>query len=123
MSKHLVGAAALLLALAAPAGAQQSPASRQSNATAMGQTEGNGLAGFLTPEQQAMLTHEAPGGTKTQRAAWHRDQEQKFAHMSETDRIKFKDGLQHRWDALPEKQKDRIKRQLGAQMTQQDNGL
>lgn len=123
MSKYLVPAGALLLALAAPAGAQQSPASRQSNATATGHTEGNGLAGFLTPEQQAMLTHEAPNGTKAQRAAWHRDQEQKFAHMSETDRIKFKDGLQHRWDALPEKQKDSIKRQLGGQMTQQNNGL
>jgi hypothetical protein len=121
----LLPAAALLLAMAAPAMAQQAAPNPQdqSNATFTGHGKGNGLAGFLTPEQQAMLRRQARGMPQDQRKAWRHDQRQKFAGMSETDRAKFKDDLQRQWDALPQKQKDRIQQRLAARMTQQNNGL
>lgn len=125
MSRYLPPAAALLLVMAAPAVAQPatSPAQDQSNAAATGHSRGNGLAGFLSPEQMAMLRRQARGVPQDQRKGWRRDQMQKLAAMSESDRIAFKDSLQRQWDGLPQKQKDRIQQRLAARMTQQNNGL
>jgi hypothetical protein len=123
MSRYLPPAAALLLALATPAMAQPATAQDQSNAAATGHSRGNGLAGFLSPEQMAMLRRQARSVPQDQRKGWRKDQMQKLAAMSESDRIKFKDDLQRQWDGLPQKQKDRIQQRLAARMTQQNNGL
>jgi hypothetical protein len=111
--------------MAAPAVAQPatSPAQDQSNAAATGHSRSNGVAGFLSPEQMAMLRRQARGAPQDQRKGWRRDQMQKLAAMSESDRIAFKDSLQRQWDGLPQKQKDRIQQRLAARMTQQNNGL
>jgi hypothetical protein len=127
MPRYLPPAAALLLIMAAPATAQQgapnSATQGQSNAAATGHSGGSGLAGFLSPEQMAMFRRQAHGMAQDQRKGWRRDQMQKFAAMSESDRIAFKDGLQRQWDALPQKQKDRIQQRLANRMTQQNSGL
>jgi hypothetical protein len=79
------------------------------------------LARILTPEQRAMFMADARGQTndmtRDQRHAWRKDQIQKIAAMSPTERQAFQSGLQARWDALPPARKNRIEQRLAQRET------
>jgi len=74
------------------------------------------LAAFLSPEQRAAFMLKAREETRDmsrdQRQAWRKDQVQKLASMSDTDKQKLKADLQARWDALPADRKARIQQRL-----------
>lgn len=123
-----VFAAALLLtplpALAAtpPAlQAEQSPAMPAPAGNRMGR--GGKLAGFLTPQQRAVLLLSAQGQIKdmtpAQKQAFRKDQVKKILSMSDSERQKFKTDLQARWDALPPGQKNRLEQRLARQQAGQ----
>ena len=77
---------------------------------------GGKLAAFLTPEQRAAFMLKAREETRDmsrdQRRAWRKDQIQKLAAMSDTDKQKLKADLQARWDALPADRKARLEQRL-----------
>ena len=77
---------------------------------------GGKLAGFLTPEQRAAFMLKARDETRDmsrdQRRAWRKDQVQKLASLSDTDKQKLKAELQARWDALPADRKARLEQRL-----------
>lgn len=77
---------------------------------------GGKLAAFLTPEQRAAFLLKAREEThdmsRDQRRAWRKDQMQKLASMSDTDKQKLKADLQARWDALPADRKARLEQRL-----------
>jgi hypothetical protein len=90
----------------------------------MGQSRGSNLKGVLTPEQQAMWMRENHvGGNSADQQTWARQQSEKLAGMSETERQQLVNRLQKDFDGLPQKEKDRIHRQLAGRMTQQNSGL
>jgi hypothetical protein len=111
--------AAPLPVLAATPGAvqaEQGPAMPGPD-SGFGRHQGGGkFAGLLSPEQRAAFmlqareqTHDM---TRDQKQAWRKDQMQKLTGMSETDRQKFKAGLQARWDALPAGRKAKIQQRM-----------
>jgi hypothetical protein len=101
----------------APAGAQ-SPAAPPPPSTFAGKGHGGRLNSFLTPEQQAMFMMEARDQLKTiapdQRKAWRQRQVQKLMAMSVSERQDFKNGLQAKFDALPDKRKQRLEQRIAA---------
>lgn len=124
--KYLLLAASLaalpltaLAALAAAPGAvqaQQSPAMPGPDGGFARHHGGGKLAAFLTPEQRAAFMLKAREETsdmsRDQRRAWRKDQMQKLAILSDTDKQKLKTELQARWDALPADRKARIQQRL-----------
>jgi hypothetical protein len=85
------------------------------------QPGGGKLAGFLTPEQRAMLMMQSRDEVKEmapdERKTYRRDEIAKLMGMSDGQREKLKADLQAKWDALPQKRKDRIEERLA---TRQD---
>jgi hypothetical protein len=82
-----------------------------------GRHQGGGrLAALLTPEQRAAFMLKAREETHDmsadQRKAWRKDQIQKLASMSETDKQNLRADLQARWDALPADRKARLQQRL-----------
>jgi hypothetical protein len=77
---------------------------------------GGKLAAFLSPEQRAALMlkarEETSGMSRDQRRAWRKDQVQKLASLSDTDKQKLRADLQARWDALPADRKARLEQRL-----------
>ena len=120
----LIPVAAPVVALAAtpPAlQAEQSP-TMPGPAGLHGQRQGHGkLAGLLSPEQRAMLQLEMRDQIKSMspadRLAFRKTQMQKLVAMSPADRQKFAGNLQSKWDALPQRQKDRLRQRLARQAT------
>ena len=118
--------AAGLVALSLPSSANQ-PGAVQAlqNPPPADQTPGHGgkgkLARTITPEQRAMFMADARRQTKDmtrdQRRTWRKDQIQKIAAMSPTERQAFQSGLQARWDALPPARKSRIEQRLAERET------
>lgn len=93
----------------------------------MGQSNGLGLAGFLTPEQRAVYLMDQRQKTKNmtsaRRRAWERSELQKLSSLSQNSRQQLKIHLQAKWDALPQAQKDSIEQRLANAQTRQNNGL
>lgn len=79
------------------------------------------LAGLLSPEQRAMLQLEIRDQIKSMnsadRLAFRKTQMQKLVAMSPADRQKFAGNLHSKWDALPQRQKDRLRQRLARQAT------
>jgi len=73
---------------------------------------GGKLLSFLTPEQRIAFLMQAHQEAREQRRTFRREQFQKLAAMSESDRQKFKTDLQARWDALPADRKARIEQRM-----------
>ena len=77
---------------------------------------GGKLAAFLTPEQRAAFMLKAREETRDmsrdQRRAWRKDQVQKLASLSDTDKQKLQADLQARWDVMPADRKARIEQRL-----------
>jgi hypothetical protein len=77
---------------------------------------GGKLAAFLSPEQRAAFMlkarEETSGMSRDQRRAWRKDQVQKLASLSDTDKQKLRADLQARWDALPADRKARLEQRL-----------
>ena len=96
--------------------AQQSPAMPGPDGGFGRHHGGSKLAAFLSPEQRAAFMLKAREETRDmsrdQRKAWRKDQMQKLASLSDTDRQKFKADLQARWDALPADRKARMEQRL-----------
>lgn len=126
---HLcIGLVAGLVAGPAPVlAASPSPVPPQgdTNGNYMGHSRGSGLSGFLSPEQRVIYMQEqgVRGMTADQRQAWRKQEVQKLAAMSQTDRDNLKTDLQKKWDALPQDRKTRIEQRLANRMTQQNSGL
>jgi hypothetical protein len=103
--------------LTAPVLAQTSAAPPPAKSTGRGHGGGR-LESFLTPEQQAMFMMDARDQTKAmtedQRKAWRQDQVQKLIAMSAGQRQDFKNGLQAKFDALPDKRKQRLEQRIAA---------
>lgn len=116
MSLPILGMCAALPAIAATPGALQAEQSPTMPSPAQG--KGGKLAGFLTPEQQAVFAldnrTQVKDMTPEQRKTWRKDQTAKFLAMAPADRQKFKADLQAKWDALPDRQKTRISQRLAA---------
>ena len=96
--------------------AEQSPTMPGPDA-GFGRHQGGGkLAALLTPQQRAAFMLEAREETRDmsrdQRRAWRKDQVQKIASMSDTDKQKFQADLQARWDSLPADRKARLEKRL-----------
>ena len=95
--------------------AEQSPTMPGPEAGFAGR-HGGKLAAFLSPEQRAAFLLKAREETRDmsrdQRRAWRKDQMQKLASMSDTDKQKLKADLQARWDALPADRKARLEQRL-----------
>jgi len=95
--------------------AQQSPAMPGPQG-GFGRHGSGRLAAFLTPEQRVAFMmkarEETSGMTRDQRQAWRKDQAQKLAAMSDTDKQTLKSELQARWDALPADRKARIEQRM-----------
>jgi hypothetical protein len=79
---------------------------------------GGKLARLLTPQQLAAFQLQArtqtQGMTPDQRKAWRKDQVRKLTAMSAGDRQQFAAALQARWDALPQRRKDRLQQRIAA---------
>jgi hypothetical protein len=77
---------------------------------------GGPLAGLLSPQQRVAFMIQAREQTKDmsrdQKRAWRKDQFQKLASMSESDRQKLRSDMQARWDALPADRKARIEQRM-----------
>jgi hypothetical protein len=95
--------------------AQQSPAMPGPHG-GFGRHQGGRLAAFLTPQQRVAFMmkarEETRDMTRDQRQAWRKDQAQKLAAMSDTDKQALKTELQARWDALPADRKARIEQRM-----------
>ena len=106
---------AVLAATPAAVQAQQSPA-MPGPGGGFARHHGGKLAAFLTPEQRVAFMLKAREETsdmsRDQRRAWRKDQAQKLAAMSDTDKQKLKSELQARWDALPADRKARLEKRL-----------
>ena len=118
----LIPVASPVVALAAtpPAlQAEQSPA--MPGPAELGRGKGGKLAGLLNPEQRAMLQLQMRDQIKSMspadRQAFRKTQMQKLVAMSPADRQKFVGSLQSKWDALPQRQKDRLRQRLARQAT------
>ncbi|HEY4078558.1 MAG TPA: hypothetical protein VGM26_16640 [Rhizomicrobium sp.] len=85
---------------------------------------GGRMGGFFTPRQRAIWMQQARDKTQSMSddeiKVWRRDQFAKLAAMSDTDKAKFKAGLQAQWDALPQTQKDQIEQRIASR--KQDGG-
>jgi hypothetical protein len=82
-----------------------------------GQADGQGMHGFLTPEQHAMLRMDQPqtdwhSMTPEQREAQRDQMRAKWDSMSDADKLKLKADLQAKWDALPADQKQAIEQRI-----------
>lgn len=77
---------------------------------------GGPLAGLLSPQQRIAFMIQAREETKDmsrdQKRAWRKDQFQKLASMSESDRQKLRSDMQARWDALPSDRKAQIQERM-----------
>jgi hypothetical protein len=76
------------------------------------------LAAFLSPEQQAAFLLDAREQTKAlspdERKAWRQDRVHTLIAMSPAERQTFKAGLQAKWDALPDKRKQKLEQRIAA---------
>ncbi len=117
--------AALAAAPALAANPSPPPPQGDANGNYMGQSRGAGLLGFLSPEQRVIYMQDQGlrGMTAEQRQAWRKQEVQKLAAMSQTDRDNLKTELQKKWDALPQGRKARIEQRLANRMIQQNSGL
>jgi hypothetical protein len=99
------------LVLAAPLGMTAA------NAQPAPSSQGDGMHGFLTPEQHAMLRMGQPQAdwhsmTPEQREAQRDQMRAKWDAMSDTDKQKLRADLQAKWDALPADQKQAIEQKI-----------
>lgn len=76
----------------------------------------NGMRGFLTPQQRAMLMMENRGQFQNmsddQRRAARQKMRDQWMAMSQADREKKRAELQAKYDALPQAQKDEINQHI-----------
>lgn len=95
------------------------PAASQTQGPAMpgaehgpGQHRGGRPLNFLTPEQRVAFHMQARQEARDQKRAWRKEQFQKLAAMTESDKQKLKADMQARWDALPADRKARIEQRM-----------
>lgn len=115
--KMIILAAGLLaplpLVAALPAASQtQGPAMVEPRDGTAQHHGGGKLLNFLTPEQRVAFRMQARQEAREQKRTFRREQFQKLAAMSESDRQKLKTDLQARWDALPADRKARIEQRM-----------
>lgn len=112
----LVPAMAIACLLSAPS--QPAMAQSASAQPYCGAGYGNGVMGFLTPEQRMMHFSEVQKATAamsfndTRSYRW--DFRNKVMAMSATERKKFADDLAAKWNALPTDQKTKIQQDFTA---------
>ena len=79
---------------------------------------------FFTPEQRIMFMAQARDQVKDmspdERKTFRRDQVARLMSMSDSEKVKLKADLQAKWDALPQKRRDKIEQRIAAH--QQDDG-
>lgn len=109
-------AAPLPLLAAAPGAVQAAQGPTMPGPDSGVRHHGGPLAGLLSPQQRAAFMIQAREQTKDmsrdQKRAWRKDQFQKLASLSESDRQKLRSDMQARWDALPADRKARIEQRM-----------
>ena len=103
--------------------AEQSPTMPAPAGRFLGKGNGGKLGGLLTPQQRAMVAmdmrEQTQNMTPAERQGFRKTQMKKLLSMSQPERQKFVADLQAKWDALPQRQKDRLQQRLARQQTGQ----